>query len=180
MGTLKAILIGGLAAGLLDIGYAFVVYGPMAANLGLDHALSPEMVLQSVAGGWIGRDGAFAGGMNTAIIGACTHFAIALTMAAGFVLVLGGVGASRPILWGLLYGLVLFFLMNYVVTPLSAAADGHFAASLADAKQRISAAVARLLHPRLPLLLAGTVFTHTVLVGVPIALANARFNVQQD
>jgi hypothetical protein len=179
MGPLKAILIGGLIAGVLDILYAFVVYGPLAPSLGIEHGLSPEMVLQSVAGGWMGRDVAFAGGLNTAIIGACTHFSIALIMAAVFVLVFGRIGGSNPILWGLLYGLILFFVMNYMVAPLSAAADGHFVSSLGDGKERISAAIGRLLHPKLPLLLAGTVFTHTILVGLPIALANVRFNAQQ-
>jgi len=173
--ALKAVLIGGLAAGALDIIYAFIIYGPLATTIGLPTAISPEMVLQSVAGGWIGREAAFAGGVNTAIIGACTHFGIAIVMAAVFVFVLGRVGASSPILWGLLYGVILFFAMNYVVVPLSAAADGHFVSSIADGKARIEGAIERALKFKYPWHLVGTVFTHTVLVGVPIAWANAKF-----
>ncbi|MFT3726408.1 MAG: hypothetical protein QM759_01085 [Terricaulis sp.] len=175
MGTLKAILIGGLIAGVLDIGYAFAVYGPLAASLGLSSALTPMEVLQSVAGGWMGRDAAMAGGQTAAIIGACTHFGIALVMAGVFVLVFGRVAASNWVAWGLIYGVILFVVMNYVVVPLSAAADGHFVANLADGKARIQSAVERALQFKRPLLLAGTVFTHTILVGLPIAWANSKF-----
>ena len=177
MGTLKAILIGGLIAGALDIIYAFIIYGPLATSVGLPpgSAIAPEMVLQSVAGGWMGRDVAFAGGVNTAIIGACTHFGIAIVMAIVYAALFGRAGASNWILWGVIYGLILFVVMNYVVVPLSAAADGHFVSSLADGKARIEAAVERGLKLKYPLLTAGTVFTHTVLVGLPIAWANSRF-----
>jgi uncharacterized membrane protein YagU involved in acid resistance len=177
--AIVATLLGGLAAGALDIIYAFIVYGPLAPTLGLSSSLPPETVLQSVAGGWIGRDAAFDGGLNTALLGAATHFGIAIVMAGVFVAVLGRVGAKSPLLWGVLYGLVLFVVMNYVVVPLSAAATGQFAASASDAIDRIQHALSNALQFKRPLLLAGTIFTHTVLVGVPIALANARFNTQQ-
>ena len=179
MGTLKAILIGGLIAGALDIIYAFIVYGPMAATLGLSSASTPVEILQSVAGGWVGRDAASHGGSVTAAIGACTHFGIAIVMAVVYAALFGRIGASNWVVWGLIYGVILFVVMNYVVVPLSAAADGHFVSNLADGKERIQGAVERALKFKRPLLLAGTVFTHTVLVGLPIAWANAKF-AQQD
>lgn len=76
----SAIVKGGLAAGLLDILYAFIVYGlpPFGLN--------PIDVLHSVASGWIGRDAAKAGGLATAGLGLVTHFASATSMAAVFVL----------------------------------------------------------------------------------------------
>ena len=171
---MKAILIGGLIAGALDILYAFIVYGPLAATLGIAPGVSPIEVLQSVYGGWVGRDAAMAGGATAAILGACTHFAIAIVMAAVYGALLARPGASNPIAWGFLYGLLLFLVMNYVVAPLSAVGDGHFTNG-ADAVDRIQHAVARTLQFKHPLLLAGTVFTHTVLVGIPIAMTSARF-----
>ena len=175
---MKAILIGGLIAGALDIIYAFIVYGPLATALGIAPGVSPIDVLQSVYGGWVGRDAAMAGGTTAAILGACTHFGIAMVMAAVYAVLFARPGASNPILWGFIYGLILFFVMNYVVVPLSAAADGHFTNG-GDAAERIQAAANRALQFKHPPLLAGTVFTHTVLVGIPIALTNARLNPQQ-
>ncbi len=166
-GTTRAILIGGAAAGVLDILYAFVVYGP------LSYGLTPVQVLQSVAAGWIGRDASRDGGLATAALGLATHFMIATIMAAVFVIVATRVKTltAEPIVSGLLYGLVLYVMMNYVVVPLSAAgANGHFATSLADATERLQTAFSAL-RPKDPWQLAGTVFTHTVFVGVPIALA---------
>lgn len=179
MKAVAAILIGGLIAGVFDILYAFVVYGPLAPSLGLPSSSTPIEILQSVYGGWVGRDAAHAGGSNAAILGACTHFGIAIVMAAVYAALFSRPGARNPILWGFVYGLILFVVMNYIVVPLSAAADGHFTNG-ADAIERIQTAVARTLKFKYPLLTAGTVFTHTVLVGIPIALVSARFNRQQD
>jgi uncharacterized membrane protein YagU involved in acid resistance len=179
MKAVTAIVVGGLIAGALDILYAFAVYGPLAPALGLSSSSSPFEILQSVYGGWVGHEAAAAGGVNTAVLGACTHFGIAIVMAVVYAVLLARPGASNPILWGVIYGLILFVVMNYIVVPLSAAADGHFASG-ADAMTRIQASVGRALQFKHPLLLAGTIFTHTVFVGVPIALASARLNPQQD
>lgn len=170
MNKLKAIVAGGLIGGVLDIVYAFVVYGP------LSYKLSPEDVLHSVAAGWMGRDAANAGGLNTALIGLATHFMIAIVMAAVFVAVLGASARARPLLWGVLYGLVLYVVMNYVVVPLSARHESqHFAASAPEAIARLKDAFSAL-RPKDPVMLAGTILTHTAFVGVPIALANRRYN----
>jgi len=179
MKAVTAILIGGLIAGALDILYAFVAYGPLAPALGLPSSSTPIEILQSVYGGWIGREASRAAGTTTAILGACTHFGIAIVMAAVYAVLFARPGARNPILWGFIYGLILFVVMNYVVVPLSAAADGHFTNG-ADAIDRIQAAVGRALKFKYPLNLAGTIFTHTVLVGLPIALVSARFSRQQD
>jgi len=179
MKAVTAILIGGLIAGALDILYAFAVYGPLAPSLGIGDGSSPIQILQSVYGGWVGHDASAAGGMTTALLGACTHFGIAIVMAIVYAALFAPAGAGNPILWGIIYGLILFVVMNYVVVPLSAAADGHFA-NVSNAVDRIQASVGRALQFRHPLLLAGTVFTHTVLVGIPIAWASAKFGNQQD
>lgn len=174
MKVMSAILIGGLAAGVLDILYAFVVYGP------LSYGLSPVDVLHSVAAGWIGRDAARDGGVTTAALGLGSHFLIAGIMAAVYVVAATRLKAltERAVLGGLVYGLLLYVAMNYVVAPLSAAgANGHFAASAEEAWQRLQSAFSAV-RPRydadFPWMIPGTIFTHTVLVGLPIALAAKR------
>lgn len=169
-----AALLGGLAAGALDILYAFIVYGP------LSYGLSPMQVFQSVAGGWIGRDAAAAGGWSTAGVGLATHFAIALVMALAYVLIAARAKTltARAIIWGFVYGLVLYVVMNYLAVPLSAAASGHFPASAGETLQRLQESFSAV-RPRydgnFPWMIPATIFTHTVLVGVPIALAAKRF-----
>ncbi|OGG56082.1 MAG: hypothetical protein A3F84_01330 [Candidatus Handelsmanbacteria bacterium RIFCSPLOWO2_12_FULL_64_10] len=71
--AVRAILLGGLIAGALDILAAFI-------NNGL-RGQGPVWVLQSVAGGWLGV-GAFNGGLKTAALGIVLHFFIATTVAA--------------------------------------------------------------------------------------------------
>lgn len=176
MRILLAILIGGLAAGAFDIIYAFIVYGP------LSYGISPERVLQSVAAGWIGREESRAGGINTAALGLATHFFLATIMAAIYVLAAQSVKAltKNALLFGFLYGIILYVAMNYVVVPLSAAgANGHFAASLAEATSRLQDSFSEIRGGGgndYPWMLWGTIFTHTVLVGIPIALSAKRFD----
>lgn len=174
MKIIWAILLGGLAAGALDILYAFIVYGPLTFEA------PPMRILQSVAAGAIGREAARAGEWNTALLGLGLHFLIALGMAAVFVLAAFALRfLQRPaILWGLLYGLLLYVAMNYVIVPLSAAGEnGHFASSLGEATARLQGAFSEVqgANDRFPWLLWGTIFAHTVLVGLPIALIAKRF-----
>lgn len=175
--ALIATLLGGLVGGAFDITYAFIVYGP------LTYGLTPAEIFQSVAGGWIGRDAARAGGLDTVLLGAATHFGIATVMAGVFVFFASRIGAltKSPILWGFLYGLVLYAVMNYLVSPLSAAgAAGHFPADASEALARLQKAVSEL-RPKDShwWMLPATIFTHTVLVGIPIALIAKRFAPQQ-
>src|SRR5262249_46144334 len=151
---------GGLVAGALDILYAFIVYGPVFPMLvpGAE-PLSPMEILQSVARGWIGAPAASAGGLNTALLGAITHFGIATVMAAVYVLAAQALPmlVRQPLIWGFLYGLVLMFVMNYVVLPISAAdASHHFAANLDEAAVRVKTTLAAFKIKR-PILFAGTI-----------------------
>ncbi|WP_395647583.1 hypothetical protein [Terricaulis sp.] len=176
---LIATLLGGLVAGTLDILYAFIVYGP------LSFGISPQQVLQSVAGGWIGREATRSGGWNTALLGLATHFMLATIMAGVFVLIASQFRALKKnaVLWGFIYGLILYVAMNYVVVPLSHAGDAPgFASSLEDASARLQESFSKVRGgggADYPWLVWGTVFTHTVLVGIPIALINKRFTAQQ-
>lgn len=173
MKIISAILFGGLAAGALDILYAFVVYGP------LSYGVTPEQVLQSVAAGWIGREASRAGGVETAALGLATHFMLATIMAAIYVLSATRFRAltKSALLWGFAYGLILYIAMNYVVVPLSAAATGHFATA-SEIGPRLAESFSRVRGgggADYPWLIWGTIFTHTVLVGIPIALSAKRF-----
>jgi hypothetical protein len=99
--------IGGGVAGLLDAIYATVLWGMIQGS-------NPAAVWQSVASGLSGK-AAFQGGAATATLGLALHFFIAFVMARRLPALL-----ARPILMGVLYGFVLYVVMNFVVVPLSA------------------------------------------------------------
>lgn len=142
MRTGSAIILGGVAAGTLDIVYAFINWS--------FQGVPPQTILQSVASGLLGAD-AYGGGAGAAALGLVAHFVIALGMAAVFVLTARGWPrlVRRPWLSGPLYGLLLYVIMSYVIVPLSAA-------PLEPATEAV---------PLIKALLA-----HAFLVGLPIAL----------
>ena len=112
-----AALIGGTAAALLDIVYAFVW-------LGINDR-SPLWVLQSVASGWLGR-GAFTGGWSAGALGASSHWAISIGAAALYGVAVRGSPWIRAhwIAGGIVFGALVYLFMNFVVIPLSAAPFG--------------------------------------------------------
>jgi hypothetical protein len=109
-GASAAILAGGLTAATIDIGAACLISGHSA-----------QRILQTIAGGLLGAR-AFDGGLRTAALGLLLQELMGVIIAACYV-----AGARRlPVLtrhWmagGLAYGVVIFFVMNYAVVPLSA------------------------------------------------------------
>jgi hypothetical protein len=113
-GTLRAILWGGLLAGLADALYASLYFGWQGASF--------VRIWQSVAGGLLTRERSVAGGLPTAALGLALHFVIAFTAAAIYVLASKKlpVLVQRAVLCGSLYGLWVYIFMNAVVIPLSA------------------------------------------------------------
>jgi len=109
-GVLTAILLGGIVAGTIDIGAACLISGR-----------SVPFILQTIAGGLLGK-AAYAGGVRTALLGLALQELMGIIIAAIYVLFarLAPVLTRRWISFGLLYGVVIFFVMNYVVVPLSA------------------------------------------------------------
>jgi hypothetical protein len=109
-GILTAILLGGIVAGTIDIGAACLISGR-----------SVPFILQTIAGGLLGK-AAYAGGFRTALLGLALQELMGMIIAAIYVLSarLAPVLTRRWISFGLLYGIVIFFVMNYVVVPLSA------------------------------------------------------------
>jgi hypothetical protein len=105
----RAILWGGLAAGVLDLTAAFVRWG------------HPLAITKGIASGLLGPQ-AFHGGWGTAALGAALHFFIATSAAALYYAASRKLKflVRRPVLWGFLYGIAVYMFMSWVVVPLSA------------------------------------------------------------
>jgi len=142
----RAVVWGGAMAGILDIAAALTVYGLRGAR--------PIRILQAIASGLLGPE-AFKGGTATAALGLALHFLIAFTAAAVYVAASRRLRilVARPVLAGLLYGIVVYAVMNAVVLPLSHVAPARFHAPLALA----------------------ILVVHMLCVGLPIALAARRY-----
>jgi hypothetical protein len=143
---LAAILWGGLACGTLDITAALVVY--------IRFGRPPMCLLQGIAAGVLGPR-ALEGGLATAFLGLVCHFFIAFCAAAVYFT------ASRWIpfllehaaISGVLYGVAVYFFMNRIVGPLSAARKYPFSFKM---------------------MVIGVVI-HICCVGLPIAIAVRRY-----
>jgi hypothetical protein len=111
MRLLKTAVIAGLLAGTIDIGAASVI-----------NAAAPDRVLRAVASGLLGR-GAVHGGPWVIGLGLILQWLMSILIAAVFLAaaVRLPILRRRWVLAGLAYGIVVFFVMNYVVVPLSAA-----------------------------------------------------------
>ena len=141
-----AVVWGGLACGVLDITAALIVYGYLGAK--------PLRLLQGIAGGLLGPR-AYSGGIATALLGLLCHFVIALSAAGVFV------AASRimpflvrhAVVSGVLYGIAVYFFMNRVVVPLSAAVKFPFSVKM---------------------MVIGIII-HILCVGLPISLTARRY-----
>jgi hypothetical protein len=143
---LRSIALATLIAGTLDILSAFVFAG-MAG-------MEPAPVLRYVASGPFG-DAVRTGGLGWALAGLAIHYAIMACMAAAYFLVAPRLpqALSRPILAGIIYGILLWLIMYWVVKPLRwpGAPLPHTAWGIGNA-----------------------LFSHCILVGIPIAWIAAR------
>jgi len=111
----RAILYATLVVGVLDAADGIVVHGLQGQN--------PIQVLQYIASSLLGAR-SFSGGLASAGLGLVVHFAIALVVAAIYILASRRVAALRTqwVLLGLLYGAAVWAVMNLVVLPLTAVA----------------------------------------------------------
>ncbi len=109
-GIFTAILLGGVIAATIDIGAASVISGR-----------SPGYIMQAIAGGLLAK-ASFSGGVATMLLGAVLQEAMGILIAAIYALPAGRIPAlyRRWVISGLAYGVVVFFVMNYAVLPLSA------------------------------------------------------------
>lgn len=112
---MRKLIAGGIVVGSLDISYATLFWW--------FRGVAPTRVFQSVAAGVLGK-ASFTGGMNSALLGAALHYFIAFSI----VIVYWLAAKSLPVLTkhavicGIVYGILVYIVMNYVVIPLSNAA----------------------------------------------------------
>jgi hypothetical protein len=148
----RAILLGGLTVGTLDLLDAFTFFG-------IRSGAQPMGILHSIAAGFLGREAARAGGLSTAVVGFFSHFLVAFSIVTVYVL------ASRviPVLrkrWmacGLLFGIAAYFVMTWFVVPMSNAGN-----------QQITFAL-----PVTPVMING-ILIHIFGVGLPAAYFSSR------
>ncbi len=142
-----AILWAGLICGAMDITAAFVVYGAFG--------LKPIGILKGIAAGLLGPS-AFQGGSGVAVLGLACHFTVAFLAAATFVAVsrYWKFLVDHFVISGVLYGIVVYFFMQLVVIPLSAAHRSPFS---------------------LKFTIIGIII-HIFCVGLPIATVTRKFS----
>ncbi len=141
------VLWAGFACGVMDITAAFIVYGYFGAK--------PLRLLQGIASGLLGPR-AFDGGFPTALLGLLCHFAIAFGAAAVYYFASRGLRLliEHAVISGVLYGVAVYFFMQRIVLPLSAAAKRPFSFKM---------------------MIIGVVI-HIFCVGLPISLSVHRFS----
>jgi hypothetical protein len=110
--TQSPVLLGGLAAGTVDIGAACLI-----------NKLNVLVILQAIASGVLGRT-AFRSGLPAAALGLLLQWAMSVLIAAIFALAARRLSILKRHWFasGLAYGVVIFVVMNFIVVPLSAAA----------------------------------------------------------
>lgn len=143
----RAVLYGGLLAGALDLAYALVANAM--------RGIEPVRILQSISSGLLGAS-AYEQGAASAAMGTVLHFLIMFVICAIYYAASRRMPllTERPIVMGLLYGVAVYVVMNFVVLPLSA-----FPHQLTYTPASIAVGSAAMLF----------------CVGVPIALAVRRF-----
>jgi hypothetical protein len=100
-----------LLVGTLDISDAFIFYGL--------RGITPTRILQGIASGVLGRS-SFGMGHRSALLGLFFHFLIAFSATTVFLLASRKLPLARyPLLYGTLFGVALYCVMNYIVLPLS-------------------------------------------------------------
>jgi hypothetical protein len=106
-----AILLGGFIAGTIDIGAASLIT-----------ARDPIFILHVIAGGLMGRAAIVSGGTIAAALGLLLQWVMGILIAAIYVFGkrFAPMLTRSWIVSGLGYGIIVFFVMNYAVVPLSA------------------------------------------------------------
>lgn len=143
----RALVTGTLVVGILDILDAFIFFGL--------RGVKPISILQSIASGVLGRT-AYQGGLSTALLGLLLHFVIAFGVVATYLIATRLMPSlnRRPLIYGALYGIAVYVVMNFVIVPLSHAALGA--------------------GPTPLIVRANGVLIHMIGVGLPAALVAAR------
>lgn len=141
----KPIILATLVCGTLDI--------LLAVILTLMRGKEPAAMLRFVASGPFPQ--ATEWGASGPVLGLAVHYGLMAIMVVVFVLAARNIPAltSQPLLWGLVYGLITYVVMNLIVVPL-----------------RFPAA-----WPPKALAIGTQLFAHIVLVGWPLAFITRRY-----
>lgn len=109
----KTILLAGLVAGVLDILAAIISYYIRTQK-------EPTKLFQFIASGVFGKD-AFTGGTTMVLLGLLFHLILAYIFAIVFYLIYPKIKllSKNRIITGLVYGVIVWVIMNLVVLPLS-------------------------------------------------------------
>jgi hypothetical protein len=109
----RAIFVGGLIAGILDITSAFI-------NSAIHHGRGPIGILQGIASALLGPE-SFNRGLASAALGLALHFLIATVACTVFYLASRKITflVKQAILSGVLYGVVVYLFMYQVVLPIA-------------------------------------------------------------
>lgn len=142
-----AILWAGLLCGVLDISAAFITWA--------FRGVRPVVILRAIAGGLLGPS-SFHGGAKTAALGLALHFTIAFSAAAVFYFASRKIAfmIEKPIISGVLYGVIVYLIMYWIVMPLSRVVRQPFS---------LSATII-------------AVITHMLCVGLPISLVMRHYS----
>jgi hypothetical protein len=148
---LRPIVCAGSVSGAMDITAALVVYGGFG--------LKPVRLLQGIAAGLLGPR-SYDGGLATVLLGLFCHFFIAYSAAAVYFTVSRAVPflIQQAAVSGALYGVAVYFFMQYVVITLSATTRRPFSVGM---------------------MVIGVVI-HIFCVGLPIALLVRRFSAHES
>jgi len=138
----RALLTGTLIVAALDALDALLFFGL--------RGVPPARIFQAIAAGLLGRPAAFRGGAATLCFGLLLHCVVAFGIVSVYFAASRRlrVLTRRPVVCGMLYGVAAFFVMQFVVVPLSAL--GQTSSS--------------------PAVLVNGVLGHALLVGLPAAL----------
>ena len=118
MRAARTIAITGLIVGAMDITSAIIIT--------LSRGSTVTRLFQFIASGLLGPK-AFQGGIGTAALGLGLHFVIAFSLVAIFYAASRYLGFLRrqAVISGIIYGLIVYAVMNLIVLPLSAAKPRH-------------------------------------------------------
>lgn len=118
MRAFRAIAITGLIVGTMDITSAIIITIVRGGTI--------MRLMQFIASGVLGKQ-AFQGGLPIAALGLALHFLIAFGLVTAFYFASRKIALLRqhPVPSGIIYGLIVFAVMNLIVLPLSAAAARH-------------------------------------------------------
>jgi len=148
----RAILLGGVTVGALDLLDAFIFFG-------IRSGAQPMGILDSIAAGFVGRDAARAGGIATALLGLISHFLVATCIVTTYVLLSRVIPALRKqwAICGIGFGVIAYFVMTFFVVPMSNAGNHQITFAL----------------PAMPVMTNG-ILIHMFGVGLPAAYFASR------